>query len=227
MESPVYKKFFPVGFILSFFANILIIVALTQLIRFSSETEEKTFYRSVEIADFKPSTPVKKKIIEKKKEEIQKKEKKIIKHKTKQFLSETMDLNMDLPDVELNPNIKGSNFSIPAMQPVGEVTPQFDSSKVFDMNNLDIAPVQKFKRNPVYPYRAKRLGIEGEVSISFIVDQNGKVSNIKILKAVPEKIFDKSVLDAVSSWEYAPGELGGQHVRTRVTTKIVFDLEDE
>jgi len=45
------------------------------------------------------------------------------------------------------------------------------------------------------------------------------------VEANPPGFFEEAVLDAVSTWKYAPGELMGRKVKTLVTTSVVFKLE--
>jgi len=57
------------------------------------------------------------------------------------------------------------------------------------------------------------------------VDAAGRVSRVTILESNPPGIFDESVLKALPSWKFTPGELGGKAVNTWVSTVIEFDLE--
>ncbi len=82
-----------------------------------------------------------------------------------------------------------------------------------------------FKMKPIYPYRAKRLNITGKVDVKFLVDEKGYVSSIKILKSIPDGIFDESVRKALASWRFSPGEFDGRAVSTWVVTTIEFDME--
>ena len=68
------------------------------------------------------------------------------------------------------------------------------------------------------------MGMEGEVKIRFLINKEGDVSHIEILAPNPSKVFDQSLLNAVSSWKYAPGELMDKKVATRITTSIIFNL---
>ena len=78
---------------------------------------------------------------------------------------------------------------------------------------------------PLYPLRAKRLGIEGWVRIQFVVTEKGSVDQIEIVEAQPKEVFNESVIRCVSSWRFAPGEVQGEPVKTRVQTTIKFKLE--
>ncbi len=90
---------------------------------------------------------------------------------------------------------------------------------------LDSPLVPLVKIPPVYPLRAIRRGIEGVVDVEFIITKKGRIEQPKIIKALPEKIFDQSVLNCVSRWKFKPGTVEGIPVNTRASTTIRFKLE--
>ena len=57
---------------------------------------------------------------------------------------------------------------------------------------------------PQYPRHAVKRRIEGWVQLSFDVDKAGKPTNIKVVKAQPRQVFDKSAIKALSRWIYHP-----------------------
>jgi protein TonB len=65
-------------------------------------------------------------------------------------------------------------------------------------------PISRVK--PRYPSRAKKRGIEGVVVVSFVVNTNGSVNSqsIRIVRANPAKVFNKSVRRALLKWKFAP-----------------------
>jgi protein TonB len=80
--------------------------------------------------------------------------------------------------------------------------------------------------SPAYPHRAKRARIEGWVNISFTIETDGSVSNIQVLSAEPEGIFERSTLKTVAQWKYKPQLLAGKPSARRVVQTINFTLED-
>jgi len=58
---------------------------------------------------------------------------------------------------------------------------------------------------PKYPSNAAREGIlEGVVSARIHIETDGRVSQVEILKANPNRYFGKEVIAAVSQWRYSP-----------------------
>jgi len=79
---------------------------------------------------------------------------------------------------------------------------------------------------PDYPFRAKRRGIEGAVTVEFLVSPQGTVHEVTILDATPEKVFDRAVENALRLWRFQPPTVEGVPVAARARTTIRFKLED-
>jgi protein TonB len=79
-------------------------------------------------------------------------------------------------------------------------------------------------KQPPYPKRAQRDGVEGEVLVSFDVLEDGRVANPKIVKGPAE--FHEAVLQIAVTWRYQPALLGGKPVKSRSSKLVVFRLED-
>jgi len=127
------------------------------------------------------------------------------------------EIKMEMPRLsfEINPKLAGGM----------PVAPPATFKNFYDQGEVDRMPMAIFKMKPIYPYRARRLGIAGKVDVKFLVDEKGCVSNIKILKSTPPGVFEESVHKALASWRFSPGELDGRAVSTWVVTTIEFDME--
>ncbi len=122
-------------------------------------------------------------------------------------------LEMDpLPfPIELNPKILSG--------------PQVSLKRFYETGELDHPPRPLVKMPPIYPYKAKRLEIEGYVKVKFLVDAEGTVSRVSVLDASPKGVFEDSVLQALPSWKFAPGRVVGEPVASWVVTTIRFELK--
>ena len=56
--------------------------------------------------------------------------------------------------------------------------------KNYEQGEVDQQPLAIFKLKPPYPFQARRLNISGSVRVKFLVDNEGRVSNITILKSI-------------------------------------------
>ena len=76
-----------------------------------------------------------------------------------------------------------------------------------------------------YPETAKKEKITGEVQVKFIVDREGKVKDIGVLKST-YKGFDKAALDAFKDMpDWNPGSQRGKKVNVRVVVPVKFELD--
>ena len=67
-------------------------------------------------------------------------------------------------------------------------------------------PVIIKKVDPIYPELAKKAGMEGTVYANLWVDKQGKVREVKIVKADSD-IFIQPVIDAAKQWLFSPAML--------------------
>lgn len=65
---------------------------------------------------------------------------------------------------------------------------------------------------PVYPPSALRLETSGEVLVEFTVDTDGTVTNARVVRATPPRVFDRAAISAVNKWRFQP-------VASSVTTR--------
>ena len=79
-------------------------------------------------------------------------------------------------------------------------------------------------KNIEYPYKAKKLGIDGKVFVQFIIDENGKITNIKTIKGAGAGLNKEAerVLSLAPDW--IPGKQGGRRVKVRMIIPIIFHL---
>ncbi|WP_315385373.1 energy transducer TonB [uncultured Stenotrophomonas sp.] len=57
---------------------------------------------------------------------------------------------------------------------------------------------------PRYPADALRSGTSGEVLVEITVGTDGSVTNARVLRATPARIFDREALGAVKKWKFEP-----------------------
>jgi periplasmic protein TonB len=98
-------------------------------------------------------------------------------------------------------------------------------SREFGSNEVDQAPRVVKQERPAYPLIARRRNLSGKVTVKFLVDQSGRVVKPKILDANPTGIFEESVLESITRWQFKPGRYQGREVATWVVLPIQFRLE--
>lgn len=77
-------------------------------------------------------------------------------------------------------------------------------------------------RHREYPKAAYQRGVQGRVTCSFVVNTDGTVSHISVLRGV-EPSLNKEAIRVLSMMpEWTPGKINGQAVPTRVVWSVPF-----
>ncbi|MET1162011.1 MAG: energy transducer TonB [Pseudoxanthomonas sp.] len=58
--------------------------------------------------------------------------------------------------------------------------------------------------SPRYPPEALRAGTAGEVLVELTVGTDGSVTNARVVRATPPRVFDREALNAVRRWKFEP-----------------------
>jgi periplasmic protein TonB len=85
------------------------------------------------------------------------------------------------------------------------------------------APVVISRVEPTYPEVARKARISGIVIVECIIDKNGNVTNVQVLKPLPFGL-DQAAADAVRRWKFRPGTLNGQPVDVIFNLTVNFKL---
>jgi len=80
------------------------------------------------------------------------------------------------------------------------------------------------QRRIIYPPEAQEKGIQGKVILTFVVERDGSVTNVSIVKGV-HKLLDEEAKRAIeSSPQWTPGMQKGRPVRVRFKIDLNFVL---
>lgn len=79
--------------------------------------------------------------------------------------------------------------------------------------------------NVTYPEISIELNEQGRVYVSFVVERDGRITNIKIERGVSKDLDDeaKRVIRNMPNWK--PGESKGKRVRTKCSLPINFEIK--
>ena len=88
----------------------------------------------------------------------------------------------------------------------------------------DVELMKFLSENIKYPEAASKAGTQGRVIAQFIVEADGSISNVKVLKNVSDEIDAEAVrvIKAMPKWK--PGMQKGQPVRVKYTIPVTFRL---
>lgn len=99
---------------------------------------------------------------------------------------------------------------------------------VEDMPSFPGGNVQKWiAKNVKYPVLAMENGIQGKVFIQFVIEKDGSITDVKVVRGVDSSL-DKEAVRVVSSMpKWKPGKQRGKPVRVSYTLPINFQLSNQ
>ena len=115
---------------------------------------------------------------------------------------------------------------------VDEVPPAVEETKVFDVveqmpsfKGGDAALMEWLSKNIKYPVVAEENGIQGRVVATFVVERDGSITDVKIVKSVDPSLDKEAVRVLKSMPKWIPGKQNGQAVRVKYTVPVTFRLQ--
>jgi len=96
--------------------------------------------------------------------------------------------------------------------------------EVVDAGSLssDEAPKLIKGAKPVYPDDAYAKRIEGTVMLQILIDTQGRVADVKVVKSIPE--LDAAAVATVRRWRFTPARKNGQPVAAVAMAPVMFKL---
>src|SRR5690606_39240456 len=85
---------------------------------------------------------------------------------------------------------------------------------IFNLADLDRAPVPVFQPAPMFPPQLKQEGVSATVRVEFIVTAEGRVVNVMAVDSTHHG-FNDAAIKAVGKWKFKPGIKNGRRVNTR------------
>ena len=77
-----------------------------------------------------------------------------------------------------------------------------------------------------YPEAAKKAGTEGRVTVQFVVEKDGSISNVKTIREVSPDLDQEAIRVISEMPKWKPGTQRGEPVRVRYTVPVVFRLSE-
>ena len=116
---------------------------------------------------------------------------------------------------DVNDKQKSSNTSQESQEKVYDVVeemPSFPGGQLALMQYL-------------YPFEAQENGVQGRVIISFVVEDDGSISHVKVAKSA-DPALDREAMRVVETMpKWIPGKQNGECVRVRYSVPVVFRLK--
>jgi protein TonB len=81
-------------------------------------------------------------------------------------------------------------------------------------------------QNLRYPQKAKEHGIEGNVYLTFVVERDGRLTNIKLLRGIGGGCDEEAIRIVRSMPDWKPGLQRGNPVRVQFNMPVKFELPE-
>ena len=81
------------------------------------------------------------------------------------------------------------------------------------------------QKNLKYPKISMELDEQGKVYLRFIVERDGRITNIEIIRGVSKELNDEAKRLIKNMPKWTPGEVKGVKVRSMFTMPINFQLQ--
>ena len=132
-------------------------------------------------------------------------------------------LEDEIIDLDTELDLDGP-LDLPPPPPKSEET-QDDFFVVVEQMPQLIGGLASLQKKVKFPEMARRAAIEGRVTIQFIVNEQGKVENPRVIRGIGGGC-DEEALKAVMTARFKPGMQRGRPVRVQYSLPIVFRFAD-
>ena len=110
--------------------------------------------------------------------------------------------------------------------------PKEEETKVFDvveqMPSFPGGPsalMQYLSSNIKYPVVAEENGVQGRVVCTFVVERDGSITDVRVIKSVDPSLDKEAVRVVKSMPRWIPGKQNGSAVRVKYTVPVTFRLQ--
>src|SRR5688572_2656098 len=125
------------------------------------------------------------------------------------------------------------NFTIPSQ--LATQPPVADSSKTNTLKQ--IAPEEAarpeggqdaffayLKANQKYPAKAKKNQVQGKVMVEFVVEKDGSLSNLKVIKRLGNGLDEEAIRLIEKGPKWLPAKYNGEPIRQKMILPVIFQL---
>ncbi len=133
-------------------------------------------------------------------------------------------------DVDLDIDITDET-EIEALIELEEPDDEFDKNAIFrfvehqpTFNGGYAAFYKYINKKLKYPSQARRMGIDGKVFLSFVIDKEGNITNIKVTRGIGAGCDEAAIKALQNAPKWNPGKQRGIPVKVSMSLPITFKL---
>ena len=149
--------------------------------------------------------------------------------KSQDELSKT---NTAIGSFDVKGNDEAAGEVLKAKEVIADEKPKEEETKVFDVVEQmpqfpggNAALFEYLSKHIKYPVIAEENGIQGRVIVTLVVERDGSITDVKVVKSVDPSL-DKEAQRVVKSMpRWIPGKQNGSAVRVKYTVPVTFRLQ--
>lgn len=144
---------------------------------------------------------------------------------------EIVDDNVETQDLNINAEVEQNEVIeeyVPVEVEEDEVVEQEIFQIVEEMPSFpggDQKMMEYVAKNIKYPQIARETGVQGKVFVNFVVEPDGSVSNVKILRGIGGGCDEEAMRVVKSMPKWKPGKQRGKPVRVSYNLPVNFRLQ--
>ncbi|MGQ9464811.1 MAG: energy transducer TonB [bacterium] len=153
----------------------------------------------------------------------------------------TMQIDKQIEEIDNTVRPKPPQVVVPGEKPdegVNTITSTILTENIIPINpvgpDIEIVPYYKveIKPQPIsmpapeYPVLAVKAGIEGKVVVKMLVDTDGSVIAVEIIKSSGNQMLDDAAISAAKRAKFTPAKQRDRFVRVWVVRQIEFKLNN-
>ena len=149
--------------------------------------------------------------------------------KSQDDLSKT---NTAIGSFDVKGNDEEGGEVLKAQQVAVDEAPKEEETKVFDVVEQmpsfpggDAALMKFLSEHIKYPVVAEENGIQGRVIATFVVERDGSITDVKVVKSVDPSLDKEAIRVLKSMPKWIPGKQNGSAVRVKYTVPVTFRLQ--
>lgn len=153
-----------------------------------------------------------------------------------------VDNNTELPDQEIQTSeevnqaittvVGDGHPSAVSSGPVGPVVEQVDDERIYESGVEEDAQfpggpdacMKWLSSHIKYPQLCQEQGVQGRVIVSFVVNKDGSIVDVKVLRKPDDQLADEAVRVVKTMPKWKPARMDHKPVRCRFTLPVVFRL---
>lgn len=130
-------------------------------------------------------------------------------------------ISLEQLEMALNPGTGGNLSGDMGLLNFDVSSEDLGGLEIFELGDVDSPPTPRTRIEFSYPSAAKRKGITGVVRVEYIVSENGRVEDIKIVES-PDRILSDATADVLRRARFEPATKGGQAVKVRMRASVPY-----